>query len=459
MIFPAIDLMGGGCVRLFKGDFNQRTDYEISPLEVARNCSEAGSDWMHIVDLDGAKTGKTEQAELIMQIANESGLKVQTGGGLSELAHVERLLSGGVQRVVIGSLAITHPQMVKFWIRSLGAERIVIALDVKTGEDGRYYPATKGWTETGSKDLFAVIDDYIDSGLETILVTDISKDGVLKGADELVFYDITASVDDRTVSPQWISDISRIIDIPFCVAGGINSIEAARARLAAGADKISINSPALERPDLINELSDAFGRQCIVIGIDTFEENSTYRVKSHTGDPDKTKETGRPTLEWVEEVCERGAGEIVLNCMNWTKGETSGNTLSLETITVDCDNDTLLVRARPRGPTCHEGTTSCFGDGGPEGIGFLGYLENFLEARKTADPEKSYTASLLQGPLRRAAQKVGEEGVETALASVAETDDKLISEAADLIFHLTVLLRAKNIPLQDVINELKSRHA
>jgi len=120
---------------------------------------------------------------------------------------------------------------------------------------------------------------------------------------------------------------------------------------------------------------------------------------------------------------------------------------------------TLLVRARPKGPTCHEGTTSCFGDGGPEGIGFLGYLENFLEARKTADPEKSYTASLLQGPLRRAAQKVGEEGVETALASVAETDDKLISEAADLIFHLTVLLRAKNIPLQDVINELKSRHA
>ena len=196
MIFPAIDLMGGGCVRLFKGDFNQRTDYEISPLEVARNCSEAGSDWMHIVDLDGAKTGKTEQAELIMQIANESGLKVQTGGGLSELAHVERLLSGGVQRVVIGSLAITHPQMVKFWIRSLGAERIVIALDVKTGEDGRYYPATKGWTETGSKDLFAVIDDYIDSGLETILVTDISKDGVLKGSNVALYKKIIKAYPD-----------------------------------------------------------------------------------------------------------------------------------------------------------------------------------------------------------------------------------------------------------------------
>jgi len=113
-----------------------------------------------------------------------------------------------------------------------------------------------------------------------------------QGADELVFYDITASV------------ISGIIDIPFCVAGGIKSIDAARARLAAGADKISINSPALERPELINELSEAFGKQCIVIGIDTFEENGQYRVKSHTGDPDKTKETGRSTIEWVQEIFE-----------------------------------------------------------------------------------------------------------------------------------------------------------
>ena len=129
-------------------------------------------------------------------------------------------------------------------------------------------------------------------------------------------YDITASVDDRTVSPDWVGAVSRALDIPFCVAGGIKTVEAAGARLAAGADKISVNSPALARPDLINELSDAYGRQCIVVGIDTFEENETYRVKSHTGDPDKTRETGRKTIEWVEEATQRGAGEIVLNCMN-----------------------------------------------------------------------------------------------------------------------------------------------
>ena len=142
----------------------------------------------------------------------------------------------------------------------------------------------------------------------------------------------------------------------------------------------------------------------------------------------------------------------------WTKGETSGNTLALISITVDCDNDTLLVRANPTGPTCHEGTVSCFGDNGPEGLGFLGFLEDLIEARKTADPESSYTAKLLQGPLRRAAQKVGEEGVETALAAVAETEDKLTSEAADLLYHLTVLLAAKDVKFESVIEELKKRH-
>jgi len=136
------------------------------------------------------------------------------------------------------------------------------------------------------------------------------------GADELVFYDITASVDDRTISPEWINKVSAVLDIPFCVAGGIKSVGAARARLEAGADKISVNSPALMRPDLINELSTAFGSQCVVVGIDSFADEGSYRVKSHTGAADATRETGRETLAWVQEVIERGAGEIVLNCMN-----------------------------------------------------------------------------------------------------------------------------------------------
>ena len=143
----------------------------------------------------------------------------------------------------------------------------------------------------------------------------------------------------------------------------------------------------------------------------------------------------------------------------WTKGETSKNTLKFVSVTLDCDADTLLVRAIPTGPTCHEGTTSCFGDKGPQGIGFLSFLETLIEGRKTANPDSSYTAQLLQGPIRRAAQKVGEEGVETALAAVAESDDKLASEAADLLYHTLVLLAVKDVKLQTVIDTLKSRHS
>ena len=187
MIFPAIDLMDGGCVRLYKGDFNQRTDYAASPLGVAKSYAEAGAEWMHIVDLDGAKHGKTEQAELIMQIAQESGLRVQTGGGLRELSQIQRLINGGVERAVIGSLAVTNPQMVKFWISEVGQDKICVALDVNIGEDGEPYPATRGWTEAGERTLWDVLDNYMGSGLKTILVTDIGRDGVLGGANDALY--------------------------------------------------------------------------------------------------------------------------------------------------------------------------------------------------------------------------------------------------------------------------------
>ena len=137
------------------------------------------------------------------------------------------------------------------------------------------------------------------------------------GADELVFYDITASPEGRSVDRSWIERVARLIDIPFCVAGGIKDVETARAILHAGADKISINTPALQRPALISELAQAFGQQCVVVGIDSIkEEDGQWRVRSFTGDPSKTRAEARRTLDWVVEVQQRGAGEIVLNCMD-----------------------------------------------------------------------------------------------------------------------------------------------
>lgn len=136
------------------------------------------------------------------------------------------------------------------------------------------------------------------------------------GADELVFYDIAASPEGRSVARDWVDRVARLIDIPFCVAGGIRSVDDARVVLRAGADKISINTPALERSALVSELAEAFGVQCVVVGIDSVREaDGEWRVRSHTGSPDAMRAPGRRTLDWIIEAQRLGAGEIVLNCM------------------------------------------------------------------------------------------------------------------------------------------------
>lgn len=176
------------------------------------------------------------------------------------------------------------------------ARRIIPCLDVR---DGRVVKGVK----------FRNHEDVGD-------IVDLAERYAREGADELVFYDITASTRGETVEPEWVSAVARRIDIPFCVAGGIRSVEDARARLFAGADKISVNTPALQNPDLIDRLAAEFGTQCVVVGVDSRRVDADWVVHQFTGDPDKTQRAGRRTLDWITEALDRGAGEIVLNCMD-----------------------------------------------------------------------------------------------------------------------------------------------
>jgi phosphoribosyl-ATP pyrophosphohydrolase/phosphoribosyl-AMP cyclohydrolase len=164
----------------------------------------------------------------------------------------------------------------------------------------------------------------------------------------------------------------------------------------------------------------------------------------------------RATLEWGHVVFfSRSKGRL------WEKGETSGNFLELIDIRADCDADTLLVRVRPKGPSCHTGTVTCFGNepqSATTPLAFLATLEAIIAQRIQERPEGSYTTQLLEGGPRRMAQKVGEEGVEVALAAVAEGDAELIGESADLLFHLLVLLKSREISLEQVVEELAARH-
>jgi cyclase len=176
------------------------------------------------------------------------------------------------------------------------ARRIIPCLDVR---DGRVVKGVQFRNHVDMGDILELSRRYRD-----------------EGADELVFYDITASSDGRTVSADWVTRVAQVIDIPFCVAGGIRSLDDARRLLHSGADKVSLNSPALENPALIGALADEFGSQCVVIGIDSREEGGDYFVKQYTGDPTKTQATRWRTLDWAAEVQRLGAGEVVVNCMN-----------------------------------------------------------------------------------------------------------------------------------------------
>ena len=178
------------------------------------------------------------------------------------------------------------------------AKRIIPCLDVKQGQ------VVKGVQFRDHEvvgDILALATDY-----------------AAQGADELVFYDITASADGRTVDKDRVTQFAQRLAITFCVAGGIRSVDEALQVLTHGADKISVNSPALADPALISRLNDRFGRQCVVVGIDSWYDAAAgcYRVKQFTGSASSTRDTGRYTLDWVEEVIRRGAGEIVLNVMN-----------------------------------------------------------------------------------------------------------------------------------------------
>lgn len=174
--------------------------------------------------------------------------------------------------------------------------RIIPCLDVK---DGVVVKGVKFRNHRIIGDVFELAQRYRD-----------------EGADELVFYDITASSDGRVVSKDWIKEISAKIDIPFTVAGGIRTLEDARRILNFGADKISVNSPALERPEFITELAQAFGSQCVVVGIDSKREGDKLSVYQYTGDETKTVKSTRETMAWAKKVQDLGAGEIVLNCMD-----------------------------------------------------------------------------------------------------------------------------------------------
>jgi phosphoribosylformimino-5-aminoimidazole carboxamide ribotide isomerase len=181
LLIPSIDLRGGVCVRLLKGDFAAETRYDLSAHELLLRYHALGASWLHIVDLDGAREGKPGNLKLIHRLAAQSALRLQVGGGVRSAAHIKDLLQHGVARVVVGSAALERVEEVQGWLREFGAERICLAFDVRMDEQGVPRVRTRGWQEQSAVSLWDALARYADSELRHVLCTDIERDGALEG--------------------------------------------------------------------------------------------------------------------------------------------------------------------------------------------------------------------------------------------------------------------------------------
>ena len=229
MIIPAIDLIDGSVVRLYQGDYDQKTEYSLDPVDVVKDYASQGAQWLHIVDLTGAKDTSKRQLSLISKMVATNLMQFQAGGGIRNQADVEQLLSIGVKRVVIGSLAVKQPELVKSWVEQYGPEAIVLALDVNIDNAGNKIIATHGWQEASGVALEALLEDFLAVGAKHVLCTDISKDGTLAGANKQLYKEMKAQF--PTVQWQASGGIGSLDDIAALKPTNVDGVILGRALL------------------------------------------------------------------------------------------------------------------------------------------------------------------------------------------------------------------------------------
>lgn len=238
-VIPAIDLLDGRCVRLLYGDYDKVTHYDLDPLILAQQYEQSGARTLHIVDLDGARSGSGENTAVIESIAKETGLTVQTGGGVRTAQDMHQRLSLGVTRVVVGSLAVKEPETVASWLTQHGSAAIVLALDVRIADGESPMLAVHGWQEQTSIPLWGLLEKYGEA-VEHVLCTDISRDGAMSGPNVALYQECVA----------------RFPKVRFQASGGVRHKADADALAASGVDGMITGKALLEKTLILDELTD-----------------------------------------------------------------------------------------------------------------------------------------------------------------------------------------------------------
>jgi cyclase len=489
-IYPAVDIQNGRAVRLKQGDFDRSKDY-ADPVEAALRWQEEGAEVLHVVDLDGAKSGTPRNLASIERICKAVKIPVQLGGGLRDIESIKEAFLAGVSRVVLGTALIYNPSFARAAVEEFGSERIVAGVDIKGGD-----VAVEGWQTSSGMTIDEMLSKLANMGIKILIVTNIEFDGMLtgpdvsgiakiasnkrfkviasggvgsledikklsklniegvivgtalyegtvtlgsamkavaksdltvriipcldvdqgrvvkgvnfvnltdagdpvelaeiydnKGADELVFLDITASHEERKTMIEVASKVAEKVFIPYTVGGGIRSLEDIRNMLSTGCDKVAMNTAAVKDPNLIRLSSIRFGSQCIVVAVDAKKiSEGKWEVFINGG----RTATGKDAIEWVKEVERLGAGEILLTSMD-RDGTKDGFDIELTRAVTSVVNIPVIAS------------------------GGAGKLEHFSEAVTEANADALLAASLFhynELPIKDVKEYLNEKGIPVRL--------------------------------------------
>lgn len=349
IILPAIDLHQGQCVRLFQGDYSTAHVVADSPLATARSFREQGAHWMHMVDLDGAKSGKPQNAELIFDVAGNVDIHVEVGGGIRDIATVEFYLEHGISRVILGSAALRDPEFVKEAVKKYG-KKIAVGIDALGGK-----AAAEGWTEKSETDYIELAKRMESFGVEFIICTDIQQDGMMNGPNLEMLDKLNRAVGCNIIASGGVSslfDLINLYDLGLygAIAGKSIYTGALDLRKAITACQQISGKPHKTRQALEDELERYFRKSELIPAI--VQEDSTGEVLM----------LAYMNRESMEKTLQTGATWFYSRSRQtlWNKGETSGHTQQVCSIYADCDDDTLLIKVNQTGPACHTGSHSCF---------------------------------------------------------------------------------------------------
>jgi len=340
-LYPAIDLQNGQCVRLRQGDFATAERVAADAVDSARGFAAAGAQWLHVVDLDGARTGAPVNRALIARIVKESGLRVQVGGGIRSRATLGQYFEMGVERCILGSAALKDPAFVEESINAYGA-RIAIGLDAKNG-----FVATEGWLDVSDVPLADMARRMEAMGVRTLIVTDIGRDGMLSGANAQQLAALASGVSCAVIASGGVRDLA---DLAALKAAGAAGVICGKSLYSGTLDLKEAIAAATDKADALN--LDRFFEKAPLIPAVVQDEAGRVLMLAYMSrlSLQKTVESGQT---WFFSRSRRAL---------WHKGATSGHTQEVLSVRGDCDADALLLTVRQTGAACHTGAYSCFFD-------------------------------------------------------------------------------------------------